>query len=89
MTREEEIRRVSNSYTFDSTDTAFMLGANWADTHPIGYDVMLDKACQWLKEHTHDQEHGWDDSGKAFMVLPTMDAYQAQFIKNFRKAMEE
>lgn len=51
--------------------------------------IWLDKACAWLKEHTHDQEQGWDEWGKSFIVLPTMDAYQAQFIKNFRKAMEE
>ena len=46
MTREEEIRRVLGNYKFASVEDAFILGANWADTHPDN-TAWLDKACAW------------------------------------------
>ena len=45
MTREEEIIKASHRYA-KHQQKPFMDGAKWADK------TMIEKACEWLNEHT-------------------------------------
>ena len=82
MTREEQIRKKANSYTFiafgelddflDVTD-GFVAGAKWSDR------TMLAKCCEWFENV--DFEMTYIDSEGLFD--------KEQFINDFRKAMEE
>lgn len=57
MTREEEITNAAleEFYPYNQEDEnrdGFIIGAKWADQHPRKGLVDIDKACEWLNEHT-------------------------------------
>lgn len=84
MTREEEIRKQAFKYgepeyllqTPNILGTqGFIQGAKWADK------TMIDKACEWLEQHSEDYNmyDAWSGDYVSFKSL----------IIDFRKAMEE
>ena len=81
MTRQEEIRKVLDTYKFASVEDAFILGANWADTHPDN-TAWLDKACEWLDKRITPLDIPED-------AVPFYELNKANFINDFKKAMEQ
>ena len=85
MNREEEIQKAAEDYYNEVkylSDlsafpiAAFKAGAEWADRN------MIDKACEWLLEHSSFFVTYFD---KEFIENIEI----SDFVKNFRKAMEE
>jgi hypothetical protein len=78
--REREILIASVSWTDKSLtvneEKAFQAGARWADK------TMIDKACEILENVTVTYN-------KRFFGKCEENAFDADFIKEFRKAMEE
>ena len=92
MTREEEIRRASIEYTMGNApkciggdafseimdgmnrNHAFEEGAKWADK------TMVEKACKWAEENF--ECYVGADVSEYYI-------YADDFVKDFRKAMEE
>jgi len=55
--------------------------AKWADQHPRKGLVDIEKACEWLKDNARDYTYD-DYDNLAYIQIH-------QFIKDFKKAMEE
>ena len=96
MTREEQIEKAEIKYfdetRFDGCDNvgeaaktaAFIAGAKWADEHPKGGLVSLDKVCEWL-----------DNNFMNLIWGATRSVYSGNFatvdemIENFNNAMRK
>lgn len=106
MTREEEILKQTNIYTSDSlnytawcdvyreyddiefVEQAFISGAKWADK------TMIEKACNWIKEHVMIPHEGKFDSSETpitdYLEWCKDRLEEAERVANeFKKAMEE
>ena len=80
MTRREEIEKKAKdiakanrlAYSEIAVEQGFVCGAQWADK------TMLDKACEWLQEHSGD-----------YLFYPFCEFDKGELVKDFKKAMEE
>ena len=104
MTREEQILNEAIDYSYnednfieydDCGDTcddkdfiqrAFEEGAKWADEHPKEGMVSLDKVCEYLDNVLYEVVSGVSSLPDVMSIENTT---MEDFIKNFRKAMEE
>jgi len=82
MSRKEDFKKAADDYVEGEPDGAqkivgqvgFEFGAEY------GYQYAIDKACEWLKENIYHRVYECGDR----LGYPTAD-----FLKDFRKAMEE
>lgn len=103
MTREEQIRQASIEYTCRNTpmciggafsemiyelnrNKSFEEGARWADNHPKEGMVSLDKVCKYLDNVLYEVVSGISGLPDVMSIENTTIG---DFIKDFRKAMEE
>lgn len=98
MAREDEIRSVASDHrdwvccgfidpVADEREKSFAEGAEWADK------TMIDKACEWMKKvlyiHTEvNEDKDWCTYNPIDYVTSDFESVE-EFIKEFRKAMEE
>ena len=84
MTRKEEIKKGAfdafPNEGWERQRVSFVQGALWADEHPKEGLVDIDKVCEWLKEMMQ---------GHIVLEVLTGEHYEADLIKDFKKAMEE
>lgn len=81
MTREEEREQAAENAHLDIYEKAidiFIKGAQWADK------TMLDKICNWLKEHIGTYNDTIDSIHGTIKIFN-----KEKFIEDLRKAMEE
>jgi hypothetical protein len=76
MTRREEIEKAANEFYKGDEVSTFVVAAQWADK------TMIDKACEILKNVTVTYN-------KRFFGKCEENAFDADFIKEFKQAMEE
>lgn len=76
MTRREEIEKAANEFYKGDEVSTFVVAAQWADK------TMIDKACEILENVTVTYN-------KRFFGKCEENAFDADFIKEFRQAMEE
>ena len=98
MTREDEIRSAASDhrdwvccgfidFVADARSDSFAEGARWADK------TIVDKACEWLNKtlYIHKEEiedKHWNTTNTFEWVTSDFESVE-EFIKEFRKAMEE
>ena len=93
MTRQEQIKQQAKLLCNTvSPEEYFIMGAEWADAHPVvkvggalknyerGYEDAIDKACEWLYEYNRKQVDNM------FGTVHTADV--TINVAEFRKAME-
>ena len=81
MTRKEEIiqQSIKEFPRFAERRIGFIAGSEWSDEHPQKGLIDIDKACEWLDEHTFSELNL--DFGYSLQVK--------EFVDNFRNSMEE
>ena len=84
MARKEEIKKGAfdafPNEGWERQRVSFVQGALWADEHPRKGLVDIERACEWLKENIYYRVYKCGDE----LGFPT-----AEFLREFRKAMEE
>ena len=90
MTRKEQIENFANSQVdcefFDEKIyNSILLGAKWADEHPKEGLVSIDKVCEYLDNVLYEVVSGISGLPDVMSIENTT---MEDFIKNFRKAME-
>lgn len=92
MTREEEItnevlkRYPINHPIIDISRDGFEEGVKWADENPKKGLVSIDKVCEYLDNALYEVVSGISGLPDVMSIENTT---MEDFIKNFRKAMEE
>ena len=90
MTREEQIDKFAQSkmdceFWNESLYEGIKIGAKWADRNPKDGLVSIDKVCEWLALHISSEDIFDDETYLTVNLYDNM----VDFIKAFRKAMEE
>ena len=83
MSRQEDFQEQSERYANECGGTTQEKCATMTDHFAgaeYGYQYAIDNACEWLKENIYHRVYECGDR----LGFPTAD-----FIKDFRKAMEE
>lgn len=84
MTRKEEVYESSKEYGKGillkedrmMCEAAYQQGAHWADK------TMIDKVCEWIKEHLYDEEYLFRDNEGTWVDSDLL-------ISDLKKTMEE
>lgn len=90
MTREEEIEKawvskcVQSNHCYD--EKSFKEGVEWADRNPKNGLVNIDEVCKYLDDVLYEVVSGISGLHDVMSIENTT---MEDFIKNFRKAMEE